>query len=67
MNKVCRCGCCGKEFMLPCKDKHYLWKLDNETYCSYNCYSKVFDSKYKPRAATARSQQLGWKTDKTLR
>ena len=67
MSKVCKCGCCEKEFGLPCKEQEYKWKLDNEIFCSYNCYSRVFDSKYRPSTITFRNRQLGWKTDKTLR
>ena len=45
------CSCCGETF--PVSDvKGYNWKMtegDNPTnyYCSYKCYSKIFDTKYK--------------------
>ena len=52
------CACCGKKFKMTGKKKEYKWQLDNELFCSYTCYSKVFDSKYKA-AKVANNIMLG--------
>lgn len=49
-----KCSCCGKEFNMRNK-KEYKWQLDNEVFCGYTCYSKVFDSKYKAAKTSATS------------
>ena len=63
------CSCCGEEFKV--EDIHiWKWKMPSgkktNYYCSYKCYSKVFDSKYKA-SRVSRHIGIGYKTDKTLR
>lgn len=53
------CSCCGKEFKMTTKKKYYKWQLDNEMFCSYTCYSKVFDSKYKASKTVIASKSYG--------
>lgn len=56
MAKVIECACCKKIKPLECAVKDYKWKLDGEFYCSYSCYSKVFDSKYQASSIAGNSR-----------
>lgn len=64
------CACCGEK--KPIEDlKAWRYKMPDgkggtNYYCSYSCYSKVFDSKYKASSVGSRVR-IGYKTDKTLR
>lgn len=60
-----KCACCGETFKAENK-KTWKWQLDHEFFCSYKCYSKVFDSKYKASSVGSRIR-IGYKTDKTTR
>lgn len=48
MENYTKCKCCGKkidtEFL---RMKDWAWRLDDKIYCSYSCYPKEFDKKYK--------------------
>ena len=50
-HQVLKCSCCENEFKIENKTT-YKWKLGKEYYCSYKCYSKVFDSKYQASSIT---------------
>lgn len=54
--KIVECACCKKKGKLPCSVKEWKWQLDGEIYCSYACYSKVFDSKYQASSITSNSR-----------
>ena len=56
LQRTFKCSCCDKVFPLPCSTKEYKWKLDNEFYCSYSCYSKEFDKKYQASTITANNK-----------
>ena len=58
-----KCECCKQEFNLPCREKEYKWKLDHQLFCSYKCYSKVFDSKYQ-EARFNKKINVGWKRNR---
>ena len=52
------CDCCGKKFLIT-EPNSWEWKMKEkgkvrEFYCSYKCYSKVFDSKYKASRVSSR-------------
>ena len=59
-----KCDCCEKEFNVENK-KTYKWQLDNEFFCSYKCYSKVFDSKYQASSISG-SSRLGYARGRTI-
>lgn len=42
-----KCDCCGGSYKMTCPEAEWAWKLDKKWYCSYSCYSKEFDAKYK--------------------
>lgn len=66
MGTIYKCQCCGEEFELPCSKKQWKWKISKELYCSFKCYSKVFDSKYQA-AKIYKKAPLGYARDKTWR
>ena len=60
-----KCSCCGKEFNIRSKKEHK-WQLDNEIFCSYTCYSKVFDGKYKASKFNLNASESGYTKGKVI-
>lgn len=54
------CSCCEKKFNLVGSVNEYSWKLDGDIFCSYSCYSKVFDSKYQASSISANLNVSGY-------
>lgn len=48
--KKCYCAKCNKEIDFEFRSKSlYAWKIDRAYFCSWSCYSLVFDGKNKKR------------------
>ena len=54
--KIIECACCKQKKKLECSAKEWRWKLDGEYFCSFKCYSKVFDKKYKASSINVSSR-----------
>ena len=52
-----KCECCSKEFPISFIGE-WKWKIPNgknyDYYCTYKCYSKIFDSKYEASKVSSR-------------